>query len=110
MAVANEQYDEFREQLLHESTRPSLCQVRTAKVRVRQYKLLRVVQHRSMNMHDAFEVITQRKRRRPVYLWYISIDSLCSAAKVVVKVGGDDPNCGGTPKEANDSLVKMVRT
>ena len=63
-----------------------------------------------MNMHDAFEFVAQRKRRCPVDLWYISIDCLCSSAKVVVKVGSDDPNCGGTPKEANDSLVRMVRT
>ena len=98
MTVPNKQYDKFREQLLHKPTRPSLSQVGAAKIRIRQHKLLRVIQNRAMKMHDAFEVITKGKRRSPVDFGYVSKNTQGGAPKVIVKVCGDGPDPDVLPK------------
>jgi hypothetical protein len=60
-------------------------------------------------MHDALEVVAERKRRGVIDFWNSAINSLCCDPKVIVEVCRDDPDSICTAKEANNGFVKVVR-
>src|SRR5258708_29410806 len=110
MAVADKENGKLSKQPLNKPTGPALRKISVSEVCVGQHQLLRVLTDRTMEIHNAVEVVSQGEGRCGVSLGWSAEHAGGRAKEVIVEVRRDDPNRIAGAKEPDKRQMEVIGT